>query len=552
MTKKKLNVVEFDQEEKEIVLEENQSRYLAFLRKYRKVIFFILLLLSLSVLGISSYLLLNNVGRNEKPNISGVALDSSLTDLNSTITGGQVPITDETAKNMFLNNSLFKTSGETILVKTVNASSYIVKYYSDGTALKILKSTNLITRINPLENGEYGIDDQGNINSKAITSDVTAVKTEKFPWGTVTYYSDGSADITDAEINLFVRSSADIQEKYISNNKVSYLKETKNVGNIKLNYYHDGTIEVIKNNQSYLVRTSDDLNITSNNVTFKNNNEARIIKTTNLSDGKTIDYYEDGGAIIRDGSKTLSVRKSNSIVIEQNQIKEIVDSIYVTVSKKDGNNIYYTNASAVVEYNNKLYYVEENSDIKYQNKEITTIGNNFEEFANETNINNENVKNFEHTAVVTTSEYIAITPKDNIIYNTDGQIKDILTNDVTMSDNQNEFTISNNTDELVKYRITIASSTKTTLDPQYIRYQLSVKGEYKNASKLTENIWKDDGLSDVLKPTNTNYILLDDTIEPYETINIRLMLWTDYDTIPNTMQNKYFYGTIHVYAWKEN
>ena len=36
-----------------------------------------------------------------------------------------------------------------------------------------------------------------------------------------------------------------------------------------------------------------------------------------------------------------------------------------------------------------------------------------------------------------------------------------------------------------------------------------------------------------------------------ETDEIRLMLWTDYDRVPNSMQNKYFYGTIRIYAWQE-
>lgn len=30
---------------------------------------------------------------------------------------------------------------------------------------------------------------------------------------------------------------------------------------------------------------------------------------------------------------------------------------------------------------------------------------------------------------------------------------------------------------------------------------------------------------------------------------ISLMLWTDYETIPNSMMNKVFLGTIKVYSW---
>ena len=29
------------------------------------------------------------------------------------------------------------------------------------------------------------------------------------------------------------------------------------------------------------------------------------------------------------------------------------------------------------------------------------------------------------------------------------------------------------------------------------------------------------------------------------------MLWADYDTIPNSQMDKYFIGTIKVYAWTE-
>ena len=52
-----------------------------------------------------------------------------------------------------------------------------------------------------------------------------------------------------------------------------------------------------------------------------------------------------------------------------------------------------------------------------------------------------------------------------------------------------------------------------------------------------------------LKVTKDNYILLDGTIKKYETKNISLILWTDYEKTPNTMQNKQFLGTIKIYAW---
>lgn len=551
MLKKKIEVVELNKKKSEIVLEEKQSSLVIFWRKHRFYILSILLLIALIVLITGSFLFLSNMYKSEEPTITAVSIDTNLNDFNQYITGGKTPITEETAKNKFLNSGDFKVIGEALTVKTVESGSYVIKFYSDGTALKITKNGNLITRINPLKNGNYGIDSSGVTNRKAITRDITLKETKTYPWGTVSYFSDGSAEITNSKMNMFVRNSSDILESYISGNKVSYLKETKNIGNIKLNYYYDGTIEVVKNNQSYLVRNESDLKISDNDVTFINNNQASIYETKTMSNGLIIDYYQDGGAIIRDGSRTISVRKSNSIIIKDNKIYEIVDNIYVEVSNtlNNGNIIYYTNGGSTFNYNGKTYYTDENSNLKYQNNQISTIAGSKEELTKTTNVDDETVQTFEKTAVVKTRDYIAIVPKDGILYDKDGKIKSLTSGDI--SDDDNTFTITNNSNNKLKYRIVIEKSERTNLDVQYIRYQLQVKEIYYSAKRLDENIWNPDNISNSLKIKGTNYILIDSTIEPYETINVRLMLWTDYDTIPNSMQNKYFYGTIKVYAWTE-
>ena len=70
-------------------------------------------------------------------------------------------------------------------------------------------------------------------------------------------------------------------------------------------------------------------------------------------------------------------------------------------------------------------------------------------------------------------------------------------------------------------------------------------------TKLNKQIWKTDIISNSLSVTGINYVLIERTLLPTETDEIRLMLWVDYDTIPNSMQNKYFYGTLRIYAWQE-
>ena len=548
MSRKKIEVVELNKKEEKILLEEKKSPLILFFRRHRLLIFLTLLILSLTAIILGILLNIKNFGHSEEPKIKEVSIDTTLDNYIASISAGDTSLTEETAKDLFNKNNTFKNKGEVLLVDTITKKNYTIKYYSDGTAIKITK--NKVTRINPLSNGKYGISKDGTISSKAKTSEVLIIKTSEYSWGKVTFYNDGSAIVNNSKMDIFVRDANDINDNYISDNKVSYLKETKNVGNITLNYFYDGTIEVIKNNKSHLVRGEEDLNITVNDVTFKNNNEATIIETKKLADGKIIEYYEDGGAIIRDKDKTLSVRKSNSIVIKDNKIFEIVDSIYVTVSKKTDKATYYTNGSAVVSYNGKTYFVEENSDIKYNNdNNINTIGTNTETLSKETNMYNENVKIFEKTSVVTTSDYIAIIPSDKIMYDENGKIKDI--NSIDIKNDNNSFTITNNTNDKLKYRVVIEESPKTDLDAQYIKYIYRTNSITSSPSILNSNIWKDDNVFKELNIKGTNYILIDGSIEKFDTENISIMLWTDYDTIPNAMQNKYFYGTIKVYAWIE-
>ena len=547
MSRKKVEVVELNKKEEQIVLEEKQSALILFWRRHNLIIFLTLLILSLTILGISLMFLIKNMNTNDIPNIKETSVDISLDDYKVAL--GNNALTDESAKERFLNNQKFKNSGEVLLVKKVEHNKFTIKYYSDGTALMILKEGKRATRINPLDNGDYGINDEGIISSKAETSNVTITDTKEYPWGTVNYFSDGSAEVTNSKVDLFVRKAADISDKYISDNKVSYLKDTKNIGNTKLNYYYDGTIEVIKNGTSYLIRNEEDLNTSNNVVTFKNDNEATIYKTEKMSDGVVIDYYTDGGAIIRDGSNTISVRKSNSIVIKNNKIYEIVDNIYVEECKKTKDATYYTNGSAVVNYNGETLYVPENSNIKYNGDTISDIKRDNEKLSNETNNNGENIKTFEETAVITTDNYIAIVPKDKVIYDKEGKIKELL--DVDADEDIDGFTVTNNTNEKIIYRVVIEQSPKTTVNVKYLRYQITAGSKYDGPNKLSDKLWKEDYVSKSLNVKGTNYILIERSLEAFASENVNVMMWTDYDTIPNSEQDKYFYGTIRVYAWTE-
>lgn len=552
MKRKKLEVVELNKKEEQILIEQHQHPFIKFWKKHNKLFLLILLILALASLITGIVVTLLNLSNSDELIIKEVSIDTDLTIGVSEITMDiSSPLSEETAKKLFQNKGKFKSNGEVLLVKTVSKGQFIIKFYSDYTALRIMKNGNTITKIKSPDGKSYGIQENGTTNKDAEIIDITKTDTKKYPWGTVTYFSDGSAEITDSNMDMYVRNANDIKENYISNNKVSYIKEIKNVNGTRLHYYHDGTIEVVKQETSYIVRSEADLNITENEVTFKNNNAAKIMNTIYLDKGWKIDYYEDGGALITKGNQTLSVRKSNSIIIKDNKIYEIVDNNYVTVSKKTDNVTYYTNGSAVVQnYNGETLYVKENSDIKYQNNTITSVGNDYEKLTNERTVDGKKILKFETIAIVETNEYIAIVAKESIVYNTDGSIKEIITKDEEELDDK-PIKITNNTNSKIKYRLVIEESKRTTLDSEYVRYQLQAGNKYYDPAKLNKKIWEKDNISDTIKINGTNYILLERTLEPSQTDEIRLMMWIDYDTIPNRMQNTYFYGTIKIYAWQE-
>lgn len=544
MKGKKIEVVELNKKEEKIILEEKKSKFAIFIKRYNKLMILLLMLLSLVTVVGGVFLAVSKIQESLEPSIKEVAIDTTLDKISSITNINGIPITDEAAKNIFNKNNIFITNGEVLLVNKLETSNFIVKYYSDGTAIKILTKTNTIIRVAALTNGEYGIDKDGNINTSAKTREVKESKVKDYPWGKVIYYSDGSASIINSKMDMFIRNASDIKDNYISNNKVTYLKDTEKVGNTKINYYYDGTIEVVKDNTSYVFRNIDDITLTQSPVEFKNNNQATIYKTINTDDGKTINYYTDGGAIILDGTRSLSVRKSNSIIIKNNKIYEIVDNIYVEISKKTSSETYYTNGSATVDYNNKKYYVEENSNISYdKNNQIKNINGSKEELVQ----NSDEVDIYEKTAIVKKNNKLAIVPKDNILLDTDGKllkIKELDTDNLSKT-----FSVTNNTNEDLSYRVVIEKSDKSTLLTDYIKYQLSVDGTYIGPTWLNDTLWKKDKIYNELKVTKDNYILLDGTIKKYETKNISLILWTDYEKTPNAMQNKQFLGTIKIYAW---
>ena len=546
MSKKKYDVVELNKKENKILLEKKQNMFILFLNKMGPLFSILLLLIGIGLVSLSLMLVTKKLLVSEEPNIKDAKITVKFLDDISDVTMKNItPIPENTAVNSFKNNNVFTSNGEILIYKKVEASSYIIYYFSDKSALKLNKEDNTVIRIAPINN-EYGISDNGTINMSAKMSNINIDNIKDTKYGKITYFTDGSALITNSDIDMFVRNSLDIKENYISNNKVSYLKKTNIENGIEINNFYDGSILINYNGTNYIVRNNDDIKVNGKNITFPNNNQATLTKSISLENNIRIDYYSDGSAIVKDGSKIISVRKSNSIIIKNNTLIEIIDNVEVSIASTKDNTTYYTNGSAMTKYNDLLVFVSDNSQIKYKDNNVN-IEDNYKELTRESYLNNEDIFIFDDITIVTKDNKTIITNTSNVIMDSDGYVKEIINN--TIEDDKFSFTISNDTNEEINYRVVIESSEKTTLDTKYMRYILSYNNIYTNPSKLEDNIWKYDKLSEKLNLNGINYILLEKSLEAYQMDEISLMLWTDYETIPNSMMNKAFLGTIKVYSW---
>lgn len=322
----KFFVKKIDEEKNKITVEEERkyrNPFILFLINNGKLVFTISLLLSISVFVIAITLIFSNMKDSSiiKYESNGVILSFDGDD-NSIING--TPITSEYADKVFDSNLTDNShlKGVVIELKRSTIKNGVIIFYSDRTAI-IRYDNNSFKRIYPV-NGKYGIDEDGVINSKAITKDLTGnyKKNEKLNIELI-YLSDGSVIVIKDNINFFVRNSditsedelfftnlsgvsvpvdkngdkyiysdGTIKEKdYIIVDNVKYVKVDEKVtkDNIKIIYYDNGYAEVIYEDISIMVKNSDHIVYNDNIFEIIDNNvDKEIINIKDIMDIKNI------------------------------------------------------------------------------------------------------------------------------------------------------------------------------------------------------------------------------------------------------------------------
>lgn len=368
-----------------IVVEEEQLKhpFLFFFKKHVK-----LLTILMSIIGVSTIAGVLGIS---------ISLIKNTDDFDITYISGSDKINsndanDDEVEKELLGDIAIKDGVVLVTKKFITKKGDVVTYYSDGTSL-IVTSKGKTKRVVARKDGSYGIDENGKIDSNTIVKIVTSTTNTLDDGTVITYYSDGSAEITKDKLTIFIRDSKNIKFDLNSTNQifnsvapsgVSLPKENNKLGSYKYTEFLDGTILIEKENEKYIVHNKEDVNLTEDGFTFPNNNGQTIKYTKTYDDGNIIDYYNDGSAIITDqnGNK-ISVRKSGDINISDNKVFEIYPSkvAYATskVTSPDGKTItYYDNAAAVIKKSDGTKeYIEDNSQIKYDsNKNISSIPNN--------------------------------------------------------------------------------------------------------------------------------------------------------------------------------
>lgn len=369
--KNKFYVKKINQEENKITVGEEKNYHNPFIRfliSNGKLIFTISLLLSVAVFIIALTLSLKNMGESSivMYEENGVVVNFNGTD-NSIING--TPITSDYALKTFVSNINEDNYLKGVVIrvdkKELNGNTYM--FYSDKTII-IKYKDNTYKKIYPVDN-KYGIYDNGIINTKAITKDLTGEKKENQKLDIeLIYLSDGSILVSGEDTNILVRNK-DVTDKenifYGNLSGTSILVEEKD------NKYH------YSNNI-----------ITNENFIEVNNIKYNKIEEKTLDNGIKIIYYDNDYAEVIYKDSRLVVEKKDHIKYENNifeivdnnkneeniDIKDIMNIKNIKLKNTNQDKAYYM---IVLEESNNYnkYNIDKRLDTKYINYNIYVNGN---------------------------------------------------------------------------------------------------------------------------------------------------------------------------------
>ena len=487
------------------------------------------------------------------------------------------------------------TEGVVVLVdRFMTSDGDIITYFSDGVSI-VVEADGTIYKVYPTSSGEYGVDRNGNYLDDAVRGRVTS-RSETLEGNTIiTYYSDGSAQVEHNGVIIYVRDSDNIEREpnfsEVIPSGVSIESNNSNINGFSVIEFSDGTYLIISGDNKYIVNRNTEVSVSDNDVSYDRYNSFGTIDETQLDDGNTITYFEDGSAVIKDiDGKYIYVNKSGDIVVKDNKIYEIItnDRGDSTYSKRcpDGNVItYYDNGAAVItDVGGNKSYVEDSGDIIYNSSgNISSVLDDVSSVISSGKMETgESVTNFDNgkSEIINSdgSSYIIDSTDIKLVEDSDSNDEEepnddvgdddpgngngtgggtIDTSGIYVSDAENTynysmsietttFIIRNRDSATREFRIVIeevddySRYNTSRLEPRFVKFQAVIGGEYVAPTSLDSNVWNDsDG--------SVNYVIYDGVVRARSTVSVNLSLYVDYAPLDNSYQDKGFIGTIKVY-----
>ena len=575
-----------EKKEKKIIIEEEHTKnpLLLFFKRHKN--FLMLLLITLLVC-----LLLASVGIAfslfRGSNDYDISYISGSEDIS---TNNDPNIDDDDVKEGLLGEEA-RSEGVVVLVETfMSNQGDVVSYYSDGTAI-VVQSNGNIYRIFPKDNGNYGIDKNGKIDSKVKKILVTSTSTSLTDGTVVTYYSDGSAKVELNGENIFVRDSNNIKIEggssfsYVNPSGVALAKDNTRLGQAKVITFSDGTTLIINGSEKIIVNKNTKPSIDNGNVSYDKNNIFNVIGEQTLDDGNIITHYGNGSATITDPKgNVIYVKKAGDIIVKNKKLYEIITNPYgfsrTIVNCPDGKKVVYfdNGAAVIIQRDGTRLYVEDNTEIIYDgSKNISSVPTSANQISQKKTKSGDVVYNFDNgkSQVIKSDGTSYIIDTDKLVFAADGNIikepveveknekpKEESDYDPTKGlyvseaehkygDKKNvtdsTFIIRNDNNKNRTLKITIVEISNYSkfntfrLDPRFVKFQATVGDDYVSARPLNSKEWKDSS-------NRVNYVIYDGIIGPKSTITVALSLYVDYTNLTNEYQDTGFLGTINVYV----
>ena len=575
-----------EKKEKRIIIEEEHTKnpLILFFKRHKNFLMLLLITLLVCMLLVSvgiAFSLFRGSNDYDITYVSGSEEISSNNDPN---------INDDDVKEELLGE-VARAEGVVVLVETfMSNQGDVITYYSDGTAV-VVQSNGNIYRVSPKENGNYGVDKNGKIDSKVKKILVSSTTSTLIDGTVITYYSDGTAKIEFKGEHIFVRDSNNIKLdggvnfSYVAPSGVALTKDSTKLSQEKVTAFTDGTFLIVRGNNRFVVNKNTDVSVDNDHVNYDKNNIFNVIGEQTLDDGNVITHYGNGAATITDTKgNIIYVKKAGDIVVKNKKLYEIITNPYgfskTVVNLGDGRQVvYFDNGGAVIiDRDGSRKYVEDNTEIIYDSsKNIISTPTTSSQISKKKTKSGDQVYNFDNgkSQVIKSDGTSYIIDTNKLVFSSDGEIIkepiDVEKNNkpkeeeeydpteglyVSEAENKHNdkknisdttFIIRNDNNKARTLRITIVEisdykkfNTKR-LDPLYVKYQATVGDEYVSARALNSKVWDDSS-------NRVNYVIYDGVIGAKSSITVALSLYVDYAELTNAFQNTGFIGTINIYV----